>query len=1018
MARKVTIPFGFGRADRVDPKLAPFGVLRTASNLRVQKDGRLVSRKGYQPLTMTDHAGATMVAYDLHEYAAGRLCAFGASRGEGCPVDVYEYRGVPTLRPWVASDSTTTRRQTLAPFTYPRQVGGVPQPAQGVSAVDCAAGLGYVCTVYRPARVGVNAYVQIVRESDDQVIFARSFDAEVWSEARVCFATDRFYFLAIVDGASSTIHLGSFVPGTSTDVTTLATVASGLTLAAGVVTLEIEAVSHPTNSAVIVAYGTHAGTTVSVKRYNSAGTQQGSTLTISTLTEPLSVGVDADEADNTVAIVIGQHSSSVVTDVDLSTYDFANSLIAGPTACNAGYLATLCRLPAQSGWAESVAVVSSDNRDAEGDLVVEWFNIDTHASTATAVTIGNAMLTTYVVPAPVTGIPSAVVFGGMVGTDDDSLTNALWRVDADMIHMATRDLRASGGAARFAFSPLGLARDSSTGKVAWASLYDTGTDIESFSVTTLECNGSRRRQSASAGGQLYIAGAPVQVYDGRVATEVGFNEVPCIKSISQSTNGSLELLATYSYIVTFEFTYPDGTFAVSPPSLPVDVTLTGSNDEAVVVVAGPHTARVALGEATMGAQVTGVLYRTVWDATTDTQSSTFHEVQRFACRARLASYGDDISVSDTLADASAAEQAVLYTQDGPLENNAPEMASYVSASSARLTVAGLARQSEVQESKEQALDQAVSFSNLSSFFTRCPEPVAGVVSLDGVRLVLSKSDIYGIQGDGPDDGGSGALPPPVALGSPSGLRDWRSLLVAPDGVWAQFDDSKLYRIPRAGSAPEWLGIDVQDTLASFPDMTGAARCRQDDTIVFACQNAGATSARVLVRSLRTSIWTEDSPPLQTSRGIEAMSAYGDRVAYVSGGVVYAQSESSYTDGASSVITTVWKTEPIYPFEVGGNGCIHDLQVNGEFRSAGTLALRVSYDDGVSFESYDSFALTGTAGDTVKRRWSLRRSDIQSVVVELTYTPSSPGEGLVLTTLTMLVEASQGLEDLDPAEMGS
>jgi hypothetical protein len=346
------------------------------------------------------------------------------------------------------------------------------------------------------------------------------------------------------------------------------------------------------------------------------------------------------------------------------------------------------------------------------------------------------------------------------------------------------------------------------------------------------------------------------------------------------------------------------------------------------------------------------------------------------------------------------------------------MATYVSGSSSRLTVAGLARSAEVQESKEQAIDQGVAFSGLSSFFTRCPEPVVGVVSLDGIRLVMSRSDIYGIQGEGPADDGSGALPPPVTLGSPSGLRDWRSLLVAPDGVWAQFDDSKLYRIPRAGAAPEWLGIDVQDTLAAYPVITGAARCRQDDTIVFACQTTGGTDGRMVLRSQRTGIWLEDDPPLGTGAGIEALSSFGDRVAYVSGGAVYAQSESGHTDGASSVIVTEWQTEPIYPFEVGGNGHIHDLQVTGEFRSAGTLALRVSYDDGVSFESHDSFALTGTAGDTIKRRWALRRSDIQSIVAELTYTPDSPGEGLVLTQMTLLVDPSQGLEDLDPGEMGS
>lgn len=1010
MARKVTIPFGFGRADRVDPKLAPFGVLRTASNLRVRKDGRLGSRHGYQPLTM-----GTVVAYDLHEFGSGRLCALAAEQGEGFPVDLYEYTGIPTSTPWRASAKATDGliRPALAPFTAPREVCGVPQPAAGVTNVDCAAGAGYVATVY-------NDRLQVVRASDDQVIRAADLNL---TRPRICFSVDRFYFLG--QNGSNDLVLGSYVPSTDTLNTALATVQS----AGNSKRFDLEGVGNPTNSHVIVIYGEVdvGANDVLIKRYNNAGSQQGSTLTIAVAGETANANfaIEADEADNTVNSVIRDSSGSGAT--NLRTHAFDNTLLDGPTAVTDGTHHTICRLPARSGWTESVAVVSTADDGDSNVITVRWIDIDAHTTTAT-VQIANAKQRTAVIPASAAGQPSGIVFGGFVEGSGDDSTNALWYVSTNMAHMATRDLRNSAEGASNFFEPLGLSLDTSTGRLAWASLYKTsiagqsksGAAVftESFSITTLALNSSARRQATMAGGQLYIAGGPVQVYDGRVLTECQFLEVPRIVSLAGDTSGNLTAEADYSYVLVFEYALPDGTFVRSPPSLPVDITTGAGEDEVNVTVAGPHTTRVSLGDALLGSQVTGVLYRTFWDSATSTQSSTFHEVSRFNCTATLAAYGDDIAISDTLSDATAQTRAVLYTQDGPVEDNAPEMATYVSGSSSRLTVAGLARAAEVQESKEQPIDQGVAFSALSSFFVRCPDPVTGVVSLDGVRLVMSRSDIYAIQGEGPDDAGAGALPPPVALGSPSGLRDWRSLLVAPDGVWAQFDDSKLYRIPRAGSAPEWLGIDIQDTLALFPDMTGAARCRQDDTIVFACQNAGATSARVLVRSLRTSIWTEDSPPLQTSRGIEAMSAYGDRVAYVSGGVVYAQSESSYTDGASSVITTVWKTEPIYPFEVGGNGCIHDLQVNGEFRSAGTLALRVSYDDGVSFESYDSFALTGTAGDTVKRRWSLRRSDIQSVVVELTYTPSSPGEGLVLTTLTMLVEASQGLEDLDPAEMGS
>lgn len=1008
MPRKVSIPFAFGRADRVDPKLAPFGVLRTASNLRVRKDGRLVSRTGYQPLTM-----GTVVAYDLHEFGSGRLCALAAQQGEGFPVDLYEYTGIPSASPWRASAQATDGliRPALTPFTVPREVCGVPQPSGGVTNVDCAAGAGYVAAVY-------NDRLQVVRASDDQVI--RAADLNV-SRPRICFSVDRFYILG--QNGSNDLVLMSYVPSTDTLNTALATVQS----AGNSKRFEIEGVRNASSSHVILIYHEiDAGANdVLIKRYNNAGSQQGSTLTIAVAGETANANpaVEADETDNTVNVVIRDSSGSGAT--TLRTYNFANSLLDGPTSITDGTHHAICRLPARTGWNEHVAIVSTAD-DANANVInVQWVDVDAHTVTA-ARAIANAKQASAIIPASAEGQPSGVVFGGFVEGSGDDSTNALWYLSTSMAHMATRDLRNSAERASF-FEPLGLSLDTSTGRLAWASLLKTSVAsesksstvfTESFSITTLALNSAERRQAKMAGGQLYLAGGPVQIYDGRILVECGFNEVPRIVSITADTSGSLVANgATYSYVLVFEYALPDGTFCRSPPSLPVDFTTGVGEDEAVITMQGPHTARVALGDALLGSQVTAVLYRTTWDSVTSTQSSTFHEVSRTACPSTLADYGDDIVEDDGLSDATAATRAVLYTQEGPVEDNAPEMATYVSGSSSRLTLGGLARTSEVQESKEQAIERPVDFSVLSSFFTRCPDPVTGVVSLDGVRIVTSRPDVYAVQGEGPDDAGGGALPPPVALGSPSGLRDWRSLLVAPDGVWAQFDDSKLYRIPRAGVAPEWVGIDVQDTLTAFPDITGAARCRQDDTVVFACQNTGGTSGVLVHRSLRTGTWLEDSPPLQTSQGIEALSSYGDRVAYISGGVVYAQSETGYTDGASSVIVTEWQTEPIYPFEVGGNGHIHDLQVTGEFLSAGTLALRVRYDDGV-FEAHDSFALTGTAGDTIKRRWSLRRSDIQSVVAEFIYTPSSPGEGLVLTQMTLLVDPSQGLEDLDPAEMGS
>lgn len=1010
MPRKIAIPLSMGKLDRVDPKIAPFGSLAVAKNLRVQKDGRLVSRNGYRPLTMADQAGATLVAYDLFEYSNGRLCAMGSSQGEGYPVDIYEYRGVPSAAPWRGTDESGSHRPTLAPFTAPHQVCGIPQPAGGVQMSDCAAGGGYVCLAYKGASATL-CNIQVSRELDDQTIYARDTSAQDLQSIRTCFAAGQFWFMGV--SSTGAILLYRFDPEANSAPVLAATVeAAGH--AVSTTFFELNAVSNANGSAVVVAYGSSLANDIRVRRYSSTGVVQGALLTVA-VTGPNKVDIEADEADNTINVLWLTGGLQA----DLVTHSFAGALLDGPTTISAlAVNIALCRLPARAGFAEHVACVTSGSTGT-ADLVVRYTDVDTHAATATT-TVANAELVGNVVAASSVGQPMGIAICAIVEPETDvQSSNALFYVSNTMVHMVTRDLRNSARNPRESQLPLGLSLDTSTSKLAWNSLFLSGLGVESPTLTTFSLLSSERRQVACAGGAAYIAGGPVQIYDGHLNTEACFNEVPGIASATASNaGGSLAPSATYSYIYVFEATLADGTFYESPPSPPKTVTTAAGDNRITLSVHGAHSARCALGDAAYGSEVTGVLYRTVWDAVNGSQGSQFHEAQRFSIPSGLASYGADISVVDTRSDASVATRPVLYTQQGPVEHNAPEAATYVTSSSARVLVSGLARAYEFQESKEQELDESINWSGLSSFIGRAPNPINGAVSLDGVRVLFTRTDVFAVAGDGAEPDASGALPQPVELASPGGLKDWRSLLKGPDGVWAQFDDSKLYRLPRGAGSPEWLGVDVQDTLRLFPAITGACRARVDDALAFAaCNGDPGTDTRILVRSLRTGLWTEDTPPLTSASGVRALSSFGDRLAYVSGGVVYAQ-DSGYTDGAASVIVTQWRLHPVYPFEVGGNGKTLDLQVTGEWLSAGDLSLRVSYDDGATFpDTYDTFTMSGfTPGQTKKRRWSLQRDDIQSIVIELTYTPSAPGAGFIASVVTLLVDPAQGLEDLDPEEM--
>lgn len=1016
----LNIPLTLGRADRVDPKFAPLGVVAVAKNLRVRKDGRLACRNGYELLGNTTASGS-LVAYDVTSYRQ-RLVALAADTGDGYPIDLFEYTNVPTTQPWRGTDTTGLNRVALNPLTNWREVCGLPQPDSGLAVFDCASGAGYVATCYRPVGAAT-AFWQIVRETDDQVIASAPFaGTTLYTNVKVAFASGMFWFVGTL--ADNSVILSHFTPGTDTSIQTATTVDA---LNANPVTaFEIRNITNPSTGVIIVAFSRAAGTTLVIKRYTTGSTQDGTTNTQAIAAVWLDIEADATNNTVNLATVTGTSTAQI------RTFNFANSLTVGPTTTTIGRRIQLCRMPNVTPNQIAVAVNSET-----GSVVIQYFLQSTHAGGFASMTIFEAQMASRLIDASSAKQTSACILGGWVEprlavggaafNTDSFPTNALWWISTNMVHQATRDLSRSS---RFLpANRMGLSADTSVARASWCSTFSFDLDqIDHPTITTFDYKSTKRRQSAEYGGMLYLAGGAPSVYDGHLNTEIGFNEIPGIQSVTPSTGiGALTSSASYIYVVGWEYLMPDGTVVQGPISLPVLGTTGVGNNTMTVIATTPHTLRLMMGGNAFGTDVTIALFRTQWDAANNQALGTFRRCLSQSVPSTTASYGQTVTLTDLLSDTILSAQPPVYTQadrgpiSAPLAHNSPDACSYVSASSARIITGALAASYTFQESNESFIGEPINFTRFSNFFGKASSQINGVVSLDGIRLICSRERIYAAIGQGPDDTGAGGLPSPVELAAPGGLLDWKSLLVAPDGVYFQLDSTKLYRIGRDGSAPEWIGVDIQDTLASFGTITGTGRIRRDDAIAFACSNAasGATDARIVVRSLRTGLWVEDSPPLTASSGIEAFCEFSDGCAYVSGGRVFVQSATAgFADNVSTVIATQVKTHPLYPFQLAGYGTMHSVLLTGEFRSAGTLALRVSYDDGVSFTSYDSFVISGlTVGATVQKRWALQQSETTSAVFEWTFTPSAPGEGLIMHSAGLLVDPqTNDLRELDPGDM--
>lgn len=1114
---KLKVPLVFGRADTIDPKHAPYGVLAQGRNLRVREDGRLGSRHGYAALTMTTRNG-TLVANDLFRFGS-RLCALGSDAGDGYPTDVFEYTGLASEL-WRGSDPKD-QRVTINPVTAMREVGGVPHVEGGVQDFDAAGGGGYVFLVYR---TGERVFGACFREGDDQAVFLELLGATPVTH-RVTWSVDRFY-LAFTNSSNAVI-VRSFKPGTDTSTQLVGTVkaADGNAVTA----LDICPVTNPTNAAFVVGWDDGAAASLTVEAYNSAGTQQGTTITVSSTTTTF-IALEADEADDTINLYRCETNVG-----SLTTFNFDSTIQAGPTTTVAGPSGGICRLPAQGSFEESVAVAVNESGNGTG-VTVSIYNLDDHAEAITAYTVERARLTTKLVSGQSAGHDDAVVFGGYftaAGPVNTLYTNALFFCSVTNVHNAVRDFTK----ASIPSSILNLSLDASTGRLLWpAARLDDGSSATLPVLTSAAFQATDRIQSVEFAGLRYFAGARPWLYDGRIPSEQGFAELPAIISATPSNGaGALANSATYDYVVHWEYTTSDGSFIQSPVSEVTQATTGAAQDTMTVVATTPHSVRVAAGDALYGSDVVAVLSRTGWDETAGTvptltgtesldppqssldgltlvlyyndgssgafttvtfdsgstslaavvqdvnddtsgsvtasahggflrltaddagegvqlyvaggtalailglsqnqgedgangvgvgsQRSEFKRTATATIPSGMAAYGATVSLTDLTSDADLEDNETIYTQSargpfgGMLEHNAPQASVYVTATESRLVHGGLLSRSSIQISKEAFPGEPIAWSVFSSFFAKVIDDVLAVEALDGAKVVFCADTILSVGGRGPDDLGGGVLDGPVEIPCSSGLKSWTSFLREAGGLWFQLDDDKLFRMPRGSGSPEWAGAPIKRLLADYPDVIAATKTRRDNAAVFACRTEAKDDAVLAVLDFRTGIWLHDSPPLTTDSSIESMVPDGDSLSYLSGGVVFRQSTSGFSDNGA-VIVTLLETEPIYPFGLGTRGLVHDVVGTFEYQSAGTLAARVSFDDGQTFTTLTSFILTGlTAGDTLRKKWALPRIQAHSIVFELTFTPSSVGEGLVMNELDVYGEPSPGVPQLNPGDCG-
>ncbi len=526
-----------------------------------------------------------------------------------------------------------------------------------------------------------------------------------------------------------------------------------------------------------------------------------------------------------------------------------------------------------------------------------------------------------------------------------------------------------------------------------------------------------RLYSAKLNGQLFVSGGRLREYDGSQFYESGLYQGPKEFTV-ESISGDGEFPpGDYQYMCMWKWVDAGGRIHRSAFSVPLTVEGSGENTAHELKIAVPHfSGRLAAGTVTISVEI----YRTLVD------QSIFHLLnpnERIVIDPDL-SIGF-VTFTDIATDESieANEGPYIGPNGEVLDHDEPPSCKYIWAGEDRLIMGGLEVPSMYQLSRKARPGYAVAFSSDEVFRGTIEGVVTGVAQLDGTWFVSSSDNLWAVVGDGPDEGGQGNFSRPRKLPSDTGFKSQRSVVEVPQGLLFQGRGDKMYLLPRGGASPTWIGRMVQDTLEEFPFISCAMYLPEEHLAVFACwrfpEDEDDGDGRLLIFDTDAGEWMTDKlfgTEDESTRQFRSICPWGGKV-LLDGAIQGTDESTDDHDGVSpGFIVEVLETGDMRYFGPGGLGRCRKATLLGEaIAEFVEVRVEVSRDSGAtydtpnglfappdqpSFTDYLDYSLPWVRGSTFRYRITVTSCDDAGV--------PTIGAGAALNSMSFEVFPSKGL----------
>lgn len=457
----------------------------------------------------------------------------------------------------------------------------------------------------------------------------------------------------------------------------------------------------------------------------------------------------------------------------------------------------------------------------------------------------------------------------------------------------------------------------------------TGVNLSTFVI------GTQGIDTAEIAGNLHISGGFLWQYDGYLPVEHNFFVYPDnVEATWSATGGSIAAQPdgatntnAYYYQATYEWADNQGNLYKSAPSIPIPVTTTGSGTSGSITINVP-TLRLTYKTAN---PVKICLYR--WSVA----QQIYYQVTSIGNATLNSTVSDSIAYVDTLSDAAALGNNILYTTGGVIEDvNAPASNLFALFDN-RLWLVDAEDTNLLWYSKQVIEATPVEMSDLLTIYVApttgvqgSTGPITALSAMDDKLIIFKKDAIYYVNGTGPDNTGANSqYSNAIFITSTVGCTNQASIVLMQNGVMFQ-SDKGIWLLGR-DLQTQYIGAPVEEFNSS--------------TVTSAVNVPETTQVRFTLDTGETLMYDYYYNQWGTFANVPAISSciyQGLHTFINSYGKVFQETPGLYLDGTSPVLmnfTTSW----INVAGLQGFERFYFLYLLGTYYTPFTLNVQLAYN---------------------------------------------------------------------------